>query len=143
MKIELNLISFLRVKVRLSAMMLFTCMFVYMYVCLPVCLFTCTFVYLYVCLHICCFSVCLFTCMFVYMYVCLHVCLYTYMFVYIYAVSLYVCLPVCLFLCMFVSLYAYYTTIGLLHIYTNTNNHNYIRKTRQMDGMGIVLIRGD
>ena len=69
-------------------------MFVYLYVCLFVCLSICMFVYLYVCLF-----VCLPICMLAYLYVCLFVCLSICMFVYLY-VCLFVCSSARLFPCL-------------------------------------------
>ena len=47
----------------------YTCMCVYMYVCIHVCVYTCMSAYMYECIHVCVYE--LHTCMCVYMYVCI------------------------------------------------------------------------
>ena len=91
----------------------YTCMCVYVYVCIRVCVYTCMCVYMYVCIR-----VCVYTCMCVYVYVCIRVCVYTCMCVYVYTcmcVYVYVCIRVCVYTYVHPSIYHVKNIMFLSH----------------------------
>ena len=74
-------------------------LYVFLYVCILVCMYTCVCILLVVCVLI---VVCILVCLYVYS----HVCMYVYLYVCMYTL-MYVCIYTCMFVCILVCIHTY------------------------------------